>query len=427
MLMDELIKAVRKDFESIPDHREQKKGNIQYSMADCLSTAYSMFSLKDPTIACYRKEYPNRADNLRRVYGIEKVPGDTAMRETLDGLSYEYLQEEFKPNLDILRNKGVFEKRLVLGGFLVFSSDGTGHYCSGNVSCKHCLVKELKNGEKQYHHQLLAAVNVHPTEKEVFPLGVEPIINADGCTKNDCEINASKRLLPQLRRSLPDDKLLGVFDALYANGPHIKNLQEHDMSYIIGIKSGHVYELAKELKASGLLHEMEWEKNGKHCKVYYKNGFTLNMSHPDTIVNYFDYTETDLKSGTVYYSSWITDIQIRKTILEELVGVARSRWKVENQTFNTLKNQGYHLEHSYGHGKYNLATNFALLTFLAFLVDQMTQYFDIFFQKAWKERGTKTALWRKIREIFDLLPVASMNAIYRFIFEKRKVDYPLIE
>jgi hypothetical protein len=118
MLMDELIKAVRKDFESIPDHREQKKGNIQYSMADCLSTAYSMFSLKDPTIACYRKEYPNRADNLRRVYGIEKVPGDTAMRETLDGLSYEHLQEEFKPNLDILRNKGVFEKRLVLAANL---------------------------------------------------------------------------------------------------------------------------------------------------------------------------------------------------------------------------------------------------------------------------------------------------------------------
>jgi len=50
-------------------------------------------------------------------------------------------------------------------------------------------------------------------------------------------------------------------------------------------------------------------------------------------------------------------------------------------------------------GKYNLATNFAILTFLAFLVDQMVQYFDTFFQKAWKERGTKTALWQKIREI----------------------------
>ena len=29
----------------------------------------------------------------------------------------------------------------------------------------------------------------------------------------------------------------------------------------------------------------------------------------------------------------------------------RARWKIENETFNTLKNQGYHFEHNYGHGK----------------------------------------------------------------------------
>ena len=34
----------------------------------------------------------------------------------------------------------------------------------------------------------------------------------------------------------------------------------------------------------------------------------------------------------------------------------RSRWKVENETFNTLKNLGYNLEHNYGHGKQHLAT-----------------------------------------------------------------------
>lgn len=434
MLMDDLIKKVREDFTKIPDHRMQEKGNLQYSMTDCLSTAYSMFSLKDPSVAFFRREYPNRVDNLKRVYGIEKVPGDTAMRETIDGLEPSYLQELFSPFLNILSKKEVLKSRLVLGDYLAFSSDGTGHYCSGKNNCKHCLVKELQNGKKLYHHQLLAAVNVHPTEKEVFPIAVEPIINTDacpetsvGCTKNDCEINASKRLIPQVCRNLPDYKLLGIFDALYANGPHIKGLKEEGISYIIGVKSGHVYELAKEYKSQGLLHKTAWEKDGKRCEVYYYNGFTLNMRHPDIIVNYFDYTETDLETGeVVYYSSWITDIQVRKSNVEELVSVARSRWKVENETFNTLKNQGYNLEHNYGHGKYYLATNLALLTFLAFLVDQMVQYFDVFFQKAWKERGAKAALWQKIREIFNLLPVASMNAIYKFIFEKRKVDFPLI-
>lgn len=195
---------------------------------------------------------------------------------------------------------------------------------------------------------------------------------------------------------LPNHKLLGLFDALYANGPHIKLLKKQDMSYIIGIKNGPAYELAKEFKKEGLLHEVEWEKDGKYCKVCYWNGFTLNISHPNVLVNYFDYTETNQKTGKVYFSSWITDLTIRKEIVTESVTVAHSRWKVKNsllrslgETFNTLKNQGYHLEHNYGHGKHNLATNFAILTFLVFLIDQMAQYFDSFFQAAWKEKKIK--------------------------------------
>ena len=152
------------------------------------------------------------------------------------------------------------------------------------------------------------------------------------------------------------------------------------------------------------------------------------MSHPDIEVNYFEYSETDIKTGKViFFSSWITNIEITDKNAKELVEVARTRWKIENETFNTLKNQGYHLEYNYGHGEHNLATNFAILTFIAFLVDQMAQYLDTFFQMAWKSRGSKTGLWQKVREIFNLLPVKSMNAIYRFIYEKRRVQIPLIE
>ena len=390
--------------------------------------AYSMFVLKDPSLAVYRNEYPNRAANLSRVFGLELISGDTSMRETLDGMDYTHLEDVFKPCLDVLSEKRVFENRLVLGSYLVFSSDGTGIYCSGKKDCNHCLTKKLKNGETLYHHQLLASVNVHPKEKEVFPIAVEPIMNTDGSVKNDCELNASKRLLPQVRRMLPNYKLLGLFDALYANRPHIQTLRNENMSYIIGVKSGHVHEYIKDVKAQNGLTKKVWTKQGKRCIAAYHNNVTLNMTYPDIDVNYFEYTETDIKTGKVtFYSSWITDIEITQENIKELVEVARTRWKIENETFNTLKNQGYHLEHNYGHGKYNLATNFAILTFLAFLTDQIAQYLDAFFQKAWKARGSKTGLWSKVRAIFDLLPVASMNAIYKFISENRRIDIPLLE
>ncbi len=128
----------------------------------------------------------------------------------------------------------------------------------------------------------------------------------------------------------------------------------------------------------------------------------------------------------LFYSAWITDLPIDDQTIEEMVKVARSRWKIENETFNTLKNQGYHLERSYGHGTKYLATNLMLLTFLAFLTDQIVQKIDTNFQKAWKYTKTKKNLWEKVRQVFDLLPCFSMEAIYRFIAKDTFVSMPLI-
>ena len=170
------------------------------------------------------------------------------------------------------------------------------------------------------------------------------------------------------------------------------------------------------------------EGTGKEGKAEFANGLILNDTHQELTVNYLEYTETDTQTGEVlYYSSWITDLPIGQDNVQEMVAVARSRWKIENETFNTLKNQGYHLEHNYGHGKKYLATNFALLTMLAFLTGQIAQHLDPAFQKAWQYCQTKKALWQKIRQVFGLLPAVSMNAIYRFIAKDIKVDFPLLE
>ncbi|MEM6965484.1 MAG: hypothetical protein AAF573_12005 [Bacteroidota bacterium] len=79
------------------------------------------------------------------------------------------------------------------------------------------------------------------------------------------------------------------------------------------------------------------------------------------MTNYFEYSEVDVQTGKqIFYSTWITGIEITMENVQELVTVVRARWKIENETFNTLKNQGYHLEHNYGYGKKYLATNFAI-------------------------------------------------------------------
>ena len=91
----------------------------------------------------------------------------------------------------------------------------------------------------------------------------------------------------------------------------------------------------------------------------------------------------------------------------------RAYWKIENETFNTLKNQGYHFEHNFGHGRKHLSVVFAMLMMLAFLVDQIQQLACSLFQAAWEEEGSKKSLWEHMRSLFHSLPFDTMEDIYR--------------
>jgi len=87
-------------------------------------------------------------------------------------------------------------------------------------------------------------------------------------------------------------------------------------------------------------------------------------------------------------------------------------WKIENETFNTLKNQGYQFEHNFGHGNQNLSVVFAQLMMLAFLVDQIQQLCCPLFRAVWQKFGSKRALWDNLRSHFRHFAFLSMQHLY---------------
>ena len=95
----------------------------------------------------------------------------------------------------------------------------------------------------------------------------------------------------------------------------------------------------------------------------------------------------------------------------------RARWKIENETFNTLKNQGYNFEHNYGHGKKYLATVLSFIMLIAFLVDQIQQRTCKIFRAVWKKTRTKIKLWENIRAVFKLRICKSMTELYIGLLE----------
>jgi len=90
----------------------------------------------------------------------------------------------------------------------------------------------------------------------------------------------------------------------------------------------------------------------------------------------------------------------------------RARWKIENETFNTLKNQGYQFEHNFGHGRKNLHTVFAFLMMLAFLIDQVQEAACGLFQKAMEHKKTRRAFWEAMRAFFYTYFVDSWQDLF---------------
>ncbi|MFZ4428490.1 MAG: transposase [Saprospiraceae bacterium] len=427
-MIDTLVGKLKIAMDGVKDHRKAA-GNLQHSLGDILMAAFAMFHLKDPSLLIFRQRLEERWANLRRVYGIKSVPGDTAMRQALDGVEPATVGKLFKSVLQVHEELGLWEGRKVLGNYLAISMDGTQHYCSSKKSCAHCLVKQKRNGETDYYHQLLAAVQVHPEQETVFPLQVEPIQQQDGNSKNDCEQNAAKRLIPRITESLPQGMQgLMLMDALYATGPCLKMLRANNLSYLATIKDGYVLVQASRMAEKGQLKQYVWTSKGRRHTAFYAHGLAHSGAHQEFEVNYLGYEERDARTGKeLYKSSWVTDLAIEEANIPEMVSVARARWKVENETFNTLKNQGYQLEHNFGHGKQFLSSVLACLMMLAFLTDQLAQHADACFKKALAYCKTRKNLFEKVRQVFDLLPCMSMNVIYRFISKEVTLDFPMLE
>jgi len=147
------------------------------------------------------------------------------MRDVLDPVNPEGLRPAFTNIHRQLQRQRVLKGYQYLGAYLV-SVDGTGQFSSNNVSCEDCCTRNLRNGEKKYYHQLLGAVIVHPDKSNVLPLFPEAITRQDGENKNDCERNASKRLLPAEQKDFSKLKIIIVEDALASNAPHIRLIKE---------------------------------------------------------------------------------------------------------------------------------------------------------------------------------------------------------
>jgi hypothetical protein len=421
---DALFRLVQSGFASLPDYRV---GDTEIALADALMSAFAMFSLKAPSLLAFDKE---RAEgNLHTIYGIERVPCDTHMREILDPVSPKLLRPVFRSVFRQLQRGKALEAMTFLDGHYLLALDGTEYFASKTIHCASCLHKVHRNGSITYFHQMLGAAIIHPDMRAVIPLMPEPIVRHDGTEKNDCERNAAKRFVAKLRQDHPHLKFIVTEDSLSANAPHIETLHAHGLHYILGVKEGdHAYLFQQVQVAEHAGRVTYYERHDRAAGVVHRfrfvNDMPLNAANTDVRIHFIEYWE--IGDDKVQHFSWVTDLRVSKRNVYHLMRGGRARWKIENETFNTLKNQGYNFEHNYGHGEYNLSVVFAMLMMLAFLVDQTQQLCCALFQAVWTNLGSKRRLWERMRALFYDYAFASMRQLFEALLYGFKKSSPIV-
>jgi len=172
---------------------------------------------------------------------------------------------------------------------------------------------------------------MHPSQRQVIPMMPEIIRNEVGTKKQDCELNATKRFLSQLRQRHHKLVLMICGDGLFSHQPMIEETLKQAMHYLYVAKSNdHTYMMAW-IEAYQVIPNYQYEdEKGRIHSYRWQNNIPLNGKENTVEVNWLEYQLTNIKGKVTFKNSWVTDVNITNANIKTLVEAGRCRWKIES-------------------------------------------------------------------------------------------------
>ncbi len=419
--LDRIISNLWNHYGAISDSRMGP--NHQYQLADVVMTTLGSLFFQVPSMAEIQRRMQSETgtNNLKTLFKVGKIPAETQFREILGNADREEIQEGIHQCILYLERNGNWNRFRWKDGRYLVLIDATETHRSEKICCEHCLRFEHKDGRVDFAHRSLAAVLVHPDEKEVLPLMCEEIRNNDGTTKQDCEINAAKRLLPKLSKRYPHLEMVIVGDGLYSKAPMIELCNSLKLDYLFVAKPSDHTVLEEDISGLRKIDEVDTRKvvadDGSVSEIEFINGVHATGAS-NLKSNWIRVRVTPGRAGkksATYINSWVTSIKITSKFAPQLPIAGRSRWKIENETFNALKRNGYHLEHNYGHNNKNLPANLISLNMLAFLIHQILYLIDDLFMAARDATVIKRNLYESMRLAVSMMVWPDWQTLFSYL------------
>lgn len=420
----ELMQLLRSSLSDLPD--ERKPGNnTKYQVEDAVMAAFSVFFTQSASFLEHQRLMRNNKgkDNAESLFYIKEIPCDNQIRNLLDPVPAFQIFSTFKEVYEWLERQGIIKKFLYLDEQILIALDGTEYFSSKKINCPHCNVRHHRNGTTTYFHGCVTPVVVSPNRKQVINLEPEFIKKQDGHEKQDCENAAVKRWLNKNHQSRYSYPVTLLGDDLYSHEPICKLGLSQGYNFIfVCLETSHktLYEWLEFLERNGdvtLVEKKEWDGSKNLIYSYrYAARVPLKDDESSLEVNWCEVTVINEKTQEVLYkNTWITNHTITENNVEEIVKAGRSRWKVENESNNVLKNHGYNLEHNFGHGENHLCELLLSLNLLAFLFHTVLDLVNYTYQKVRELLVTRATFFKDIRTLLKYLWFKDWSYLFSFI------------
>lgn len=424
-----LFQSLECEISTIQDQRSPN--HTTHSMRDAIFVSFSGFFLQARSLRGHinflKKNKANK--NTKSLFKIRSVPTDNQVRNIIDPIPTTHFEAAQDDIIFKMQRSGVlkeFKKALSSKGKIVemghlIGLDGFEYFRSEAIHCNQCCQVHHKDGTIDYFHRVLLGGLIHPTHSLFLPLVQEFIVKQDGCEKEDCERKAAKRWLQKFREKHPHLPATILGDDAFCTQPYICDLRLNRCGFILSCQPGShktLFDWIAGLKQVGDLAMREEKfRDGKNWYIAtyeFANHVPLRDGEDAINVNFVQVTICEKTTGKqVGIHSFVTDFFLTKETCIEIAKTGRRRWKSENEGNNTLTNNGYHLKHSFGHGKENESHNFVLLNLIAFMIHVILAYVS---QEGYsalrKAMDTLYECFERIRNTFALIACQSWAQLY---------------
>lgn len=432
-MFETIIAGMKSKLAELPDPREPSNGT-KYAVLDAVLSAYSVFFMQSPSFLAHeqnRKRERGR-NNLENLFGVHETPTTNQIKNILDGIRPQEMGTIFWEVWERLSAANYLEAFRGINGTFLCGMDGTEYHSSYKVCCENCNRKQ--KGEKILcTHNVIAPVIVAPGRADVVSLEPEFIWPQDGSEKEDCEQKAIKRWVERNHHRFAPFSLTILADDLHSRQPTCELLLKKKINFILVCKESSHPTLYQEVdllsRLDGALSTCQkrvWNGRFHELRRYrYASALPLRTGDDALRVNWCEVTFLNEQTGLILFkSAFITNFSISDSNVALIVRSGRARWKNENESHNTLKNHGYHIEHNFGHGDHYLSMLLLCLNLLAFLTHTFMEISDSIFRAIRHELGSRQIFWDDVRALTRYQDFDSWPHLLHFMFTRLALEHP---